>query len=85
MFVKGRVQGVFFRAYTKEQADKAGVKGFVRNLAGGTVEIVSEGSDIELRHFLNMIEKGPPQSKVEDITVKWEEPKNEFKKFYILG
>lgn len=84
LVIKGRVQGVSFRAFTKHQADKIQLRGFVRNLPNGDVEIVAEGDEIKLRHFAVMLEKGPPNASVSSVDIKWLEPKNDFDKFYIL-
>ena len=51
ILVKGLVQGVFFRQFIKEQADKLGICGYVRNLDDGRVEAVVEGDDLSLIHI----------------------------------
>jgi len=84
VFVNGKVQGVFFRAYTKEHADKLSIKGFVRNLGNENVEVIAEGDETALRHFATMLEKGPKEAEVADIKIKYEDAKDEFDNFYIL-
>jgi acylphosphatase len=62
--IKGKVQGVFFRASTKAVADQLGVKGFVRNEPGGDVFIAAEGDDIALEMFLDWCREGPENASV---------------------
>jgi len=83
IIVSGRVQGVFFRANTKEQADKLGVSGFVQNLCDGNVEIMAEGEREKLEELLDWCYHGPSEAKVTDIEFGWLEPKNEFESFEI--
>jgi acylphosphatase len=65
--VKGRVQGVCFRAYTQKQADKLNLGGFVRNLANGDVEIVASGESTALQKLLTWCHKGPMLAKVTEV------------------
>jgi acylphosphatase len=67
IIVKGRVQGVYFRAYTQKQAVKLNVKGFVRNLADGSVEIVACGHPEELQKLVAWCHKGPILAKVSQV------------------
>jgi len=77
------VKGVFFRAYTKEEADKLGIKGFVRNIDDG-VEAVFEGDSEKLKKILEFCKRGSPYSKVEKVITKEENYTGEFKEFKIL-
>ncbi|MEM5777265.1 MAG: acylphosphatase [Candidatus Aenigmatarchaeota archaeon] len=83
-YISGRVQGVNFRWNTKLMADKLGIKGWVKNLPDGRVEIVAEGDDERIDIFLKYVKKGPLLAKVEKIELKEEVYKNEFKKFLII-
>ena len=83
VFISGRVQGVFFRAYTKDNADKLGVKGFVRNLRDGRVEAVFEGDEEAVKKMIAWCHHGPPAARVEKVDVKFEEYKGEFDSFEI--
>lgn len=65
--VIGRVQGVWFRAKTKECADQYGITGFVKNKINGTVYIEAEGSNESLSSFLNWCKKGPKLANVEHL------------------
>lgn len=65
--VTGKVQGVFFRKYTKEEADRLGLKGIVRNEPGGSVYIEAEGSKEQLDKFIAWCHKGSPSSRVDKV------------------
>ena len=62
--VSGKVQGVFYRASAKNEADKLGVRGIVRNEPDGSVYIEAEGNESELSNFIAWCKKGPPRSQV---------------------
>ncbi len=81
IIVSGRVQGVFFRANTVEQAQRLGLAGYVRNLHDGNVEIVAEGRREALEELLAWSFKGPPGAKVTDLEYAWLEPSGEFRIF----
>lgn len=69
--VSGRVQGVFFRAACKDEADRLGVKGYARNLRDGRVEVVAEGSEDAVEQLARWCHAGPPRAlvtKVESFT-----------------
>jgi acylphosphatase len=69
IIVKGRVQGVYFRAYTQKQAVKLNLNGFVRNLANGDVEIMACGDRSDLQQLVAWCHKGPLLAKVSDVLV----------------
>ncbi|HET7062861.1 MAG TPA: acylphosphatase [Rudaea sp.] len=62
--VSGRVQGVFFRASTREEALRLGLTGHARNLPDGTVEVVACGDDAALAQLEAWLELGPPLAQV---------------------
>lgn len=66
-FVSGRVQGVWFRAFTRAQAKKYSVQGWARNLADGRVEVQLEGAQQAVEQVLNALHKGPRLAKVKEI------------------
>ncbi len=66
MIVCGRVQGVGYRYYVKEQAQKLGIKGYVRNLPGGEVEVDAEGERSNLADFILDCKQGSHMSDVSD-------------------
>jgi acylphosphatase len=68
--VSGRVQGVFFRASTEQQAQRLGISGWVRNLRDGRVEVLACGDEQQLETFVKWLEIGPEYAKVTKIEVK---------------
>ncbi|RLF46791.1 MAG: acylphosphatase [Thermoplasmata archaeon] len=75
--IYGRVQGVWFRANTKEMADKLGLKGWVRNMPDGSVEAVFEGDDENVEKAIEWCHRGPPLARVDRVEVEYEEPQGE--------
>ena len=69
IIVKGRVQGVWYRKYTKDAANSYDLKGFVQNLEDGDVYIEAEGTEENLRHFMKWLEKGSPMSEVTEVNI----------------
>jgi acylphosphatase len=65
--VTGRVQGVFFRAWIREQADELGVTGWVRNCPDGRVDSHIEGEEAAVQQLLERLHRGPPSAQVEDV------------------
>ncbi len=83
IIISGRVQGVWFRHNTNIVGNKLGLKGFVRNLPDGRVEVVAEGTEEKLQQLINFCRTGPEGAHVEDVDIKYEEPADEFKTFSI--
>jgi len=81
--IAGRVQGVFFRSETKHEAQKLGVKGWVRNLPDGRVEAVLEGEEENVKKLIGFCRRGPPGARVTDVDVIWENYVGEFRNFEI--
>ena len=79
--VRGRVQGVFFRDYTRVYALTLGVHGYVRNAPDGTVEVEAEGERPALEKLLAHLKKGPPRASVEDVAVIWSRPTGKYDGF----
>jgi acylphosphatase len=77
VYISGRVQGVFFRATTREQADRQAVAGWVRNLPDGRVEAVFEGPRGAVEECLAWCRQGPPGARVAGVEVEWEPPRGE--------
>lgn len=74
VFVSGRVQGVYYRATTRETAIDTGVTGWVRNLADGRVEAVFEGHEDDVEAMVSWCHEGSPRAEVDDVTVEYEPP-----------
>ena len=83
IIVQGRVQGVFYRARTKEKAIELGLNGWVRNRIDGTVEIVAEGNKEDLERLVDWSKYGPKHAHVTKIEVKWQPFVDEFSDFTV--
>jgi acylphosphatase len=83
VIVQGWVQGVWFRASTKEEADRIGVRGWVRNLPDGSVEAVFEGETKKVEEIIGWCHRGPSGAKVNKVDIAWEAPTGEFGHFDI--
>jgi len=84
LLVSGRVQGVCFRAETKIRASILGVRGFVKNLENGQVEIVAEGERLKVDKLAQWAKKGPALAKVTSVQILEQEYAGEYKKFSII-
>lgn len=82
--VRGRVQGVFFRASTQREAKRLGLTGWAKNLADGTVEVVAEGEDDSLKEFLGWLQRGPTAARVERVDSRWRGYTGEWGDFRIV-
>jgi acylphosphatase len=69
VFISGRVQGVWFRAWIEQQCRQLGLSGWARNLSDGRVEVVIAGSTPAVSSMLKRFHEGPPQAKVENVAV----------------
>jgi len=83
VIITGIVQGVWFRARTREAAVQAGVTGWVRNLPDGGVEAVFEGEDYQVEQAVNWCYRGSPGSRVDKVQVIEEDHTGEFEGFEI--
>jgi acylphosphatase len=72
-FVRGRVQGVGFRATTLDEAQRLGLAGWVRNRLDGSVEVLAEGSQTTLEEFITYLQQGPRWAHVDSVDVEWHE------------
>lgn len=79
----GRVQVVLFRDFTKRQAEKLGVVGFVENKSDGTVHVVAEGEEEKLQALIEKLRRGPVAARVDDVDVEWGEARGEFEGFEV--
>lgn len=83
--VRGYVQGVSFRYYTLHRARNLDLRGFVRNLWDGSVEVVAEGPRQSLEQLLSWLRQGPPAAQVDQVIVEWEQPSGEFVQFEVTS
>jgi acylphosphatase len=79
VWVKGRVQGVGFRAHVQYSARQIGVTGWVRNVDYDTVEAVAEGERENLDRFIDTMKAGPMNSRVDESNVEWQNATGEFR------
>jgi acylphosphatase len=75
--IRGRVQGVFFRAEAQERAESLGIAGWIRNAEDGSVESAFEGDEERVRSLVDWCRRGPAGAKVDDVEVEAEEPTGE--------
>jgi acylphosphatase len=83
LIVKGRVQGVFFRASAQREARRLGVTGWVKNRADGSIEIVAEGEEDAIKEFVGWSNHGPTAARVDQVDVRWRGYTGEFSEFSI--
>ena len=83
LFIEGRVQGVFYRSFTRNLASKLGLNGWAKNLYDGRVEALLEGRRELIEQAIQECWKGPAGSSVRNIDVRWEESSGEYKNFEI--
>ena len=83
VWIKGRVQGVFFRAYTRDAAVREGVTGWVRNLPDGRVEAVFEGDADGVERMVAWCREGSPLSRVDRVEMQEEVYQGSFDRFEI--
>ena len=72
LFIDGRVQGVYYRAFTRDQASELGLNGWVRNMPDGRVEAVFEGPKERIEQVIVACQKGPPGARVSHMDISWE-------------
>ena len=80
----GIVQGVGFRFFVRERSVQYGIKGWVRNLPDGTVEIHAEGEENQLKEFIAKVRQGPSFGHVSRLSIDWIEAGNKYKNFKIV-
>jgi acylphosphatase len=81
--ISGGVQGVGYRYFARDQAQRLGLRGFVRNLTDGGVELVAEGAEHDLRELLDRLRAGPPYARVGQVRVAWSDPTGDLPQFAI--
>jgi acylphosphatase len=83
LWVKGRVQGVGFRAHVEYCARQVGVTGWVRNVGYDTVETIAEGTPAQIETFIAQVKAGPRMSRVDEVREEGETVTGEFVGFYV--
>ncbi|WP_340819074.1 acylphosphatase [Methanolobus sp. WCC4] len=83
ILVRGRVQGVYFRRFTVENAQKLSLTGFAQNLPDGRVRVVAEGKASSIQKLIDFLNIGPALADVEDVSVEWTEATSEYSDFSI--
>jgi acylphosphatase len=81
--VSGTVQGVWFRAYTRDKARELGLHGYVRNLRDGDVEFVAEGEESGVDELVEWAKKGPPLAQVSEVKIDVLTYDNEYTDFEV--
>ena len=84
VIVSGRVQNVNFRAHTRDEAKRANVDGWVKNLGDGRVEAVFEGTRAGVQRMVSWCYSGPTSAEVEHVEVEWEDATNREGPFSIM-
>jgi acylphosphatase len=83
LIIKGKVQGVFYRASAKEKADALGISGWVKNLPDKNVEALAIGNEAELKAFIEWCTQGPRRAEVQEVSVE-ERPTENLVGFHII-
>lgn len=81
--IRGRVQGVSFRYYTLDEAERLGLVGWVRNERDGSVSVVAEGTEEKLIIFLDFLHRGPMAARVSNVDNNWSTATGRFDTFEI--
>ncbi len=84
IIIKGRVQGVGYRWFSKQAAEELRIKGFVRNLPNGDVEVVAQGNPDQIEQFISTLREGPAFAHVTDVKVTLRNVKELFSSFDVL-
>ena len=84
LVVRGRVQGVYFRASAQREARQLGLTGWVKNRNDGAVELVAEGEEDQVKDFLAWSQQGPSTARVDKVETRWRSYTGEYPNFRIL-
>jgi acylphosphatase len=84
LVVRGRVQGVYFRASAQREARRLGVSGWVKNRNDGSVEILAEGEETAIRELYGWAQKGPSAARVERVDTRWRSYTGDHSEFRII-
>jgi len=81
--VRGLVQGVNYRWFTQRFASELDLRGYVKNMPDGSVEVVAEGERSAVEQLLDALRGGPPSAVVETVECEWATPSGEFERFEV--
>ena len=84
LIVRGRVTGVYFRAATQREARRLGVTGWVKNRPDGSVELLAEGDEDQVKEIIGWAHHGPSAARVDQVDVRWRSYTGEFSDFRIV-
>ena len=82
--ITGHVQGVFYRAHAKEKADQLHLTGYAKNMPDGSVEALIQGSEENIKSFIDWAHEGSPKAKIDQIKISWQTAKDKFTDFIVL-
>lgn len=82
-YVSGRVQGVAFRHHTRQVARQLGLRGWVRNLPDGRVEVLAEGAEVGLEQLECFLQRGPVAAQVAQVEATWQDATGAFEDFEV--
>jgi len=83
LIIKGKVQGVFYRAFAKNLAEQLHITGWTKNLPDRTVEIKATATEEALKNFIYNCKQGPPKAIVDELVIE-EQPTEQFNDFKII-
>ena len=84
VLIKGRVQGVYFRAAAQREAKRLGITGWVKNRPDGAIELMAEGEEDAIRELTSWANHGPSAARVDSVDVRWRGYTGEFPEFSIV-
>jgi acylphosphatase len=84
LIIRGRVQGVFFRAAAQREARRLGITGWVKNRTDGSLELTAEGEEDSIRELTGWAQHGPSAARVDHVDVRWRGYSGEFPEFVII-
>jgi len=84
IMISGNVQGVWFRVSTQDKANELCLTGWVKNIFSNAVEIIAEGEMDNLSKLIGWVQDGPPNAKVDKVSIEWAPAKEEFSSFEIF-
>lgn len=77
------MQGVFYRAYAQEEAQKLSLTGYAKNMPDGSVEALLQGSEAQINAFIEWAREGSPGAKVNKVEIEWQTPDQDIRNFEI--